>query len=419
MKSALASLLALWLSGASGAMAAEAVPLPVPDPRPGVNPELAADGRGNFLLVWQQGRNYFEQQESDIYALRLDAAGRPLGLPFAICAAKGAQERPRVVFANGIFFVAWHDLRNGRDWDIYAARVDSDGPPRDVDGILVAGGAANQAGPVLAPSPGGATILWQHYGGRYYELRGAAIAVAGKVAPTRVLTLRGETLLGGDLALASFSDRAILAWKDETKWHRGEAGSMITRYFARLKLTAAGPEVLEVERSSANVLGRDSGRFAGDGSRRALYAGWGVLGRGQKMAAGALFSPDSAIALENPNVEAKVKQSLSDTRRAITLFSPSPRIDGPVAVAFGPGGILVAALEAAEGKQVRNRIIGAFLTPAGKHLYDPDKPSSLHETDRPITSPTLAAGPEGFVLVFEQDGGADLQRLLAKNVSWR
>lgn len=400
-----------------GARAAEALPLPLPDARPAVQPALAGDGRGNFLLVWQQGRNYFEQQEPDIYALRLDAAGRPVGQPFAVCAAKGAQEAPQVVFADGQFVVVWHDLRNGRDWDVYAARVGSDGAPRDPGGFLVAEGAANQASPVLAPAPGGAVVLWQHYGGRYYELRGAAIASSGKVGTARPLALRGETLRGGELALASFGgDRAIMAWKDETKWSLGE-GTMITRHFARLRLTPAGPEVVDAERSSSVVLGREGGRFVGDGAKSAFYAGWGPLGRGQKMQAGALFSPESVTPLENPNVETKVRAGLSDTRRAITLYSPSPRIDGPVAAAYGRQGILVAALDiTTEGRQLRNRIVGMHLSLAGKLLDNPDDPPPLHETERPVGSPALAAGPEGFVLVFEQDEGADKQQLMAKSV---
>ena len=403
-----------------GAATPELLPLPAPDGRPALHPELASDGRGNFLLVWQQGRNYFEQQESDIFALRLDGAGRPLGQPIPVCVAKGSQERPKVIFSDGVFIIAWHDLRNGRDWDVYAARVGVDGTVRDEDGFLVAGGAANQASPAITAAPAGALALWQHYAGRYYEIHGAFIGASGKRGPARALAFRGETLHGGNLSIASFGDRWVMSWKDERKWSRGESGSTITLYFASLRLNGADPEVLDVERAPAASLGREGGRFASDLAGSALYTAWGDIGRGHRISVGAVFGAKSAAALANPNTEPEMQASSWNPRQVMTLFSTRIQIDGPVVAAFGDGAFLVAARQTGAAKPpYRSRILGSRLSSAGVRLDDPDKLLLLHETDSSVANPALAAGPDGFVLVFEQDDGPENQRLVAKSVRLR
>ena len=405
---------------AHGTPASESISLPVPDTRPAVYPELASDGRGSFLLVWQQGRNYYEQQESDIFALRLDGLGRPLGQPIPVCVATGSQERPRVVFADGTFFVAWHDLRNGRDWDVYAARVGIDGTVRDADGFLVAGGVANQASPAISTAPAGALLLWQHYAGRYYEIHAAVVGSSGEAGLARALTFRGETLHGGDLSIASLGNRWVMSWRDERKWSLGESGSTITLYFASLRLKGSDASVLDIERAPAPALGREGGRFASDLADSALYTGWGDIGRGRRIPVGAVFGAKSATALANPNTEPEMRVSSWNPSQAMTLFSTRVQIDGPVVAAFGGGVFLVAARETAAARPpFRSRIVGSRLSSAGVRLDDPEKLVLLHETDSPVANPALAAGQDGFVLVFEQDDGPANYRLAAKNLRLR
>jgi hypothetical protein len=409
-----------WLSIAQGAAVQEALRLAVPDARPAVYPELASDGRGAFLLVWQQGRNYFEQQESDIYALRLDGAGRPIGQPISICATKGSQERPQVAFSNGTFIVVWQDLRNGRDWDVYAARVSIDGSLVDPEGVPIAGGAANQASPVIASAPGGALIAWQHYAGGFYELHAAFFSSAGKPAVPRALTFGGESLHGGDLALASFGDRWVMSWKDDTKWGPGTAEGSITRHFARLRLNGPNPEVLALDRAPAVSLGREGGRFASDLVGSALYTGWGDIGRGRRISVGAVFGTKAATALPNPNNEPEVGASSWNPRQVLTLFSTRVQIDGPVVAAFGDGAFLVVARESPGTKPpYAGRILASRISREGLRLDDADKLPVLHESEKPFANPAVAAGSDGFVLVYEQDDGPGKHLLMSRSVRFR
>jgi hypothetical protein len=406
-----------WLSTAHGVAVQEALRLAVPDARPALYPELASDGRGAFLLVWQQGRNYFEQQESDIYALRLDGVGRPIGQPIPICVAKGSQERPQVAFSDGTFIVVWQDIRNGRDWDVYAARVSVDGTLLDPEGVPIAGGAANQASPVIAPAPGGALIVWQHYAGGFYEVQAALLSSAGKPAVPHVLASDGERLHGGDLALASFGDRWVMSWKDDRKW--GPGGST-TRHFARLRLNGGNPEMLDVERAPAASLGREGGRFASDLVGSALYTGWGDIGRGRRISVGAVFGTKAATALLNPNNESEVGASSWNPRQVLTLFSTRVQIDGPVVAAFGDGTFLVVARESPGTKPpYAGRILASRISREGLRLDDADKLPVLHESEKPFANPAVAAGSGGFVLVYEQDDGPGKHLLMSRSVRFR
>lgn len=124
-------------------------------------PALAWGG-GVYLLAWQAGRN----EKADIVGLRLDKAGKPLDLkPLTICGAKDTQERPRVAFSGGVFLVAWHDLRNAKDWDVYAARVTPEGTLADPDGIAVADAERNQCEPGLCWDGKAFQVLWRGFQG--------------------------------------------------------------------------------------------------------------------------------------------------------------------------------------------------------------------------------------------------------------
>jgi hypothetical protein len=165
--------------------------LPLHESRDAYTP-TAAFGKDVYLVVWQSGRfgpgdlrNGFDGLGiGDIVGCRLDKAGKPLDAkPFVICGAKDLQEHPKVAFGNGVFLVVWHDLRGGKDWDVYAARVSPDGKVLDSDGFLVAGGANNQACPRVAWDGRDFTVVWQDFrSDKYYEAYGARVSAEGKVA---------------------------------------------------------------------------------------------------------------------------------------------------------------------------------------------------------------------------------------------
>lgn len=171
----------------------------------------AAFGKDIYLIVWQAGR----MQEGDIYACRVDKSGKPLDeKPFIVSAAKDDQERPKVAFGasssggsgaagKGVFLAVWQDLRNEKDYDVYAARITPEGKILDTDGILISGGPKNQVRPRLGFDGENFIVAWQDARGGIYCARVSTDpAKAGQAAlldPDGILAKKG----GGEPAIAS------------------------------------------------------------------------------------------------------------------------------------------------------------------------------------------------------------------------
>jgi hypothetical protein len=156
-----------------------------------------AYGRGTYLLGWQQGW-HGAGGAGDVVAARLDESGRRRDRrPLVVCAETGAQDSPDAAFCAGRFLVAWSDLRNGTDYDVYAALVDLEGKVAPPGGFLLAGGPGGQARPAVASDGTGAfLVVWQHSTGKgQFEIRGARVSAPdGRVLddPPLAIMPRGE-----------------------------------------------------------------------------------------------------------------------------------------------------------------------------------------------------------------------------------
>jgi len=162
--------------------------LPLAEGRDAYDPD-AAWGKDSFLVVFKsghlaegdlrEGMNYV----GDLVACRVDKSGKVLDAePFVVSAAEDLQEHPCVAFDGTNFLVVWQDLRNGKDWDVYAARVSPDGKVLDPDGILVSGGVHNQALPDVTWDGKAFQVVWQDYrSGNRYEVYGARVSADGKI----------------------------------------------------------------------------------------------------------------------------------------------------------------------------------------------------------------------------------------------
>lgn len=176
------------LANARGAEPPAAVLLPGVEHKDAYAPS-AAYGKDGFLVAWQAGRlakgdlRKGVAGESDIVAVRVDRAGKALDAkPFVVSTAKHMRQSARVAFGGGVFLVVWHDLRNGKDWDVYAARVSPEGKVLDPEGVPVAAASHSQALPRVVWDGSAFLIVWQDYrSGERYEVYGARVSAAGKV----------------------------------------------------------------------------------------------------------------------------------------------------------------------------------------------------------------------------------------------
>ena len=89
-------------------------------------PWVVDDGEGGVIVMWE---DYRTGKDWDVYAQRVDSAEKTRwelnGL--AICTAGRNQRRLRMIRYDQQAIVVWNDRRDRSNWDIYAQAVNLDG----------------------------------------------------------------------------------------------------------------------------------------------------------------------------------------------------------------------------------------------------------------------------------------------------
>ncbi len=164
--------------------------------RPGINtpvctarneqkkPQLVSDNDGGAVIVWEDSRT---STDYDIYGQRLDSSGKALWTAngIGLCTAIGAQRFPQVMAdSSGGFIVTWYDRRNGKNYDIYAQRIDPEGRVKwTTDGVALCTANSDQFDPMpVSDGSGGAVITWQdRRNGNDYDIYAQRIDASGRV----------------------------------------------------------------------------------------------------------------------------------------------------------------------------------------------------------------------------------------------
>lgn len=147
-----------------------------------------SDSADLWLVVWQDGLSTGDESSrggraQDIFAARVKGDGTvldPTGIP--VCTAPDFQSRPSVVSDGKGFFIVWHDMRNGKDWDVYGARVGANGTVLDPNGFLISGGNHNQCLPEVVCGTNSYFVAWldaRHM--PEYSIYGSRISLSGSV----------------------------------------------------------------------------------------------------------------------------------------------------------------------------------------------------------------------------------------------
>lgn len=189
-------------------------------------PQIAAGG-GQYLAVWSDHRTdrnsvtiYADESASDIYATRLDAAGRPLDVPsVALTTAAGDQAMPRVAWNGTNWLAAWTtQVQTPSYWiiGVQAVRVAPDGSLLDPAPITVLTTHNSTSVSSLAIASDGQDwiIVAQGTQGGDSDVVGARVSAQGTVLdPTPVVLLAATSLLDTvDIAYAS--GVYMLQWSD-------------------------------------------------------------------------------------------------------------------------------------------------------------------------------------------------------------
>jgi len=121
-----------------------------------VDAAIAFDG-ANYLVVWS---DYRSKSSYDIFGARVATDGSIVDEGgFIISAAAGYQESPAVAFDGTNYLVVWTDMRGGSD-GIYASRVDPAGNVLDPDGVVICAEAGAQADAAIAFGDSTYFVVW-------------------------------------------------------------------------------------------------------------------------------------------------------------------------------------------------------------------------------------------------------------------
>ena len=125
-------------------------------------PSVVADGEGGVIVIWE---DYRTGKDWDVYARRVDSNNKLIweskGLPISI--ANRNQRRLRSIRHSGHAIVVWNDQRNKSSWDIYAQAVNFEGDVLwQTNGISICTDAADQSTQaILSDDEGGAIFVWE------------------------------------------------------------------------------------------------------------------------------------------------------------------------------------------------------------------------------------------------------------------
>jgi len=169
-------------------------------------PSIGFDGT-NYLVVWQDGRNYVEVGDNyygyDIYGARMTQAGQvldPSGISMA-ARVPGNQYCSAAAFDGTNYLVVWHDYHHHDSTslfyaDIYGMRVDQSGNILDTQAISISTAHEDQLYPSVAFDGTNYLVVWEDwrnvYSGRLMDVYGARVTMSGTVLDPSGFTVSGD-----------------------------------------------------------------------------------------------------------------------------------------------------------------------------------------------------------------------------------
>lgn len=175
-------------------------------------PSIDFDGT-NYLIVWDDHRS---GSEYDIYGTLLETDGNvlnPAGIE--ISTATENQYMPSVSFDGTNYLVAWHDHRDGANYDIFGARVNTSGAVQEPSGISIANMDVQQLTPAVISYSGQWLTVWRDSrNGGYADIYGSRISASGTVTDADGILIASSAQDQGKPAVASDGINYLVVWEE-------------------------------------------------------------------------------------------------------------------------------------------------------------------------------------------------------------
>jgi phosphoribosylformylglycinamidine (FGAM) synthase PurS component len=183
-------------------------------------PAIGYDG-DNFLLAWEDDRG---GSGYDIYSGRVTPEGEALDpAGFLVSQSANDQNSPAAGFDGENFLVAWADDRKGSGWDIYGARVTSEGEVLDPTGFVISEAAKDQRLPAVSFDGTNFLLAWEdHRSDPAGDIYGARVTPEGEVLDPAGFVI-SQAVNDQNLPAVTFDGtNSLVVWadyRDSTRFH--------------------------------------------------------------------------------------------------------------------------------------------------------------------------------------------------------
>jgi hypothetical protein len=195
-----------------------------------VGPALAFDGE-NYLVVWRGKRT---SSVWSIYCKFVKVTDQEVTVgedTIRVSASSKDQASPSVIYNSdaGNYFIVWQDKRQGKFWDIYGARIASDGTPVDDPGdILISRSGFNQWNPVLSWNGKYYLVAWTASpAGDNWNIYGKMFDSEGRPENYSDILLQGDGVSKTSPAILAGEAESILVWEENPEGNSTISGAVI------------------------------------------------------------------------------------------------------------------------------------------------------------------------------------------------
>ncbi len=171
----------------------------------------------NSLPVWQDNREGVD--DFNIYGTRVNHQGSVLDPnSILISTAASIQQLPKATFGENDFLIVWEEKRLGSDFDIYGARVNTQGTILDSISIAISNSANLQRLPSVAFNGRNFLTVWEEGTSRERDIKGTRLTNSGIVLDTTSIAISVAEMEQCNSAVISDNNYYLVVWQT---WQSG------------------------------------------------------------------------------------------------------------------------------------------------------------------------------------------------------